>query len=49
MRDRKKYHVTSKDKKWKHPPVTDITWEILKEMYKEKLQQKKQRKTKQLF
>ena len=49
MRDRRTYHKDSKDKKYNHPHVTDITWEVLKEMYREKLEKSRKRKTKQLF
>lgn len=48
-KNRRTYHKDPKDRKYLHPPITDITWEILKQMYREKLQAKNQKKTKKLF
>lgn len=48
LKNRRTYHKDPKDKKYLHPPITDITWAILKEMYREKLN-KKNHKTNKLF
>lgn len=49
LKNRRTYHKETKDRKYLHPPITDITWAILKEMYREKLEAKNKKKTKKLF